>query len=236
MSRNKWIVAITCGVLACMAVAGSLAKGQVGKGRFEVKPVNPADPAEQLTRVQMDVFELACTHEQLAKFELDAVSAGQPPAAEVLGRLGQLGAARLLIRYDNVVNLTDKTTLSTGEELPSVDGTTISDSTITSSIAHRSQSMFVTLTGGWLVPENPLQAVVSTSFNLRNPDCKYEQVTKDIRSPVFEQRLTSEQSRVLKSGEPVWLACNDLELRAGEDVKTHVTIVRFKATRLAETN
>lgn len=233
MSRNKWIVTVAVLVLAGGAIVGTLGQAR-GPAEARPKGLNPADPAEQLTRLQMDVFEVLCTPEQLAKFELDAVSAGNPPTAEVLQRLGQVGTARAVIRYDNCVNLTDKTRVGSGKQVPSVGSTTISDGTVTQSVAYHSLDFSATLTGNWCVPEDPMQAQVRLALDLANPDYEMDSLSNKLSAPIFGRRLSSEHSRVLKSGDPVWLACNSLPPGSSSDSKTHLIVVRLKATRLME--
>ena len=233
MNRRKWIAVIGCGILGLAAVAGSMGQARGAKtGMFG--GVNKADPAEQLTRVQMDVFEVVCSHAQLAKFELDAISDGNPATADALQRLGQIGATRLLIHYDNVVNLTDKTRVSCGRSVPTIKDITISNGSFTPSIAYNLEGLSIILTGAWLVPEDPMQAQINLSVHCTNPEYAKEQFTTGFNAPVYEERLSSEHGRVLKSGDPVWLACNDLQLGTGPNVQTHLTVIRLKAARLME--
>ncbi len=233
MNRGKWIALAGCAVLGMAAVVGSM--GQVRAPRSPRVPVvNPADPAEQLTRLQMDVFSVDCTLEQLAQFELDAVSAGDPSATEVLRRLAQFGAARVAIRYDNCVNLTDETHVGSGKRVPSVGNTTISDGTITQSVSYHDIDFAATLSGAWLVPEDPMQAQIRLTFNLANPAFQRESVGHQLNAPIIEERLSSQHSRVLKSGAPVWLACNSLPPGCDADCKTDLIVIRIKASRLME--
>jgi hypothetical protein len=233
MNRRKWIALIGCALLGVAVVAGSMGQAQAGKtGLFG--GANRADPAEQLTRAQMDLFEVTCSHAQLAKFELDAISDGSPSTADALQRLGQIGAARLLIHYDNVVNLTDKTTISSGRSVPTIKDITISNGSFTPSISYDLQGLTVALTGAWLAPEDPTTAQISLSLNCKNPEYTKDQFTTGFNAPVFEERLASQYTRVLKSGEPVWLACNDLQLGTGPNVQTHLTVIRLKASQLME--
>jgi len=233
MSQTKWIATIACLILAGGAVVGTL--GQVRAGRdAPLKGINPADPAEQLTRLQMDVFDVACNLEQLAGFDLDAVGTGNPPTAEILKRLKQTGTAQVVIRYDNCVNLTDKTQVGSGKQVPSAGCTTISDGTVTQSVAYHGLDFNAVLTGAWCVPEDPMQAQVRLTIILANPDFQRESVGNQLNAPILEQRLTSEHSRALKSGDPVWLACNSLPPGSSGDSKTHLILVRLKAVRLIE--
>jgi len=234
MNRMKWIATCVCAVLAAGAVVGALGQARGGRD-IPLKSVNPANPAEQLTRLQMDVFDVACTLEQLAGFDLDAASAGNPPTSEVLARLNKVGAANVLIRYDNCVNLTDKTQVGSGKHVPSIGSTTISDGTVTQSVAYHGLDFNAVLTGAWLVPEDPAEAQVRLTFSLANPDFQRESVGNQLNAPILEERLTSEHSRVLKSGDPVWLACNSLPPGCAGDCKTHLIVIRLKATRLMET-
>ena len=232
MTRRKWIAVIGCAALGMAVVAGSM--GQARSAKTGLFGANRADPAEQLTRVQMDVFEVLCSHQQLAKFELDAISDGNPATGDALQRLGQIGAVRLLIRYDNVVNLTDKTTVYCGRSVPTIKDITISDGSFTPSVSYMLQGLTVALTGAWLAPEDPTTAQISLNLNCKNPEYTKDQFTTGFNAPVFEERLASQHTRVLKSGDPVWLACNDLQLGTGQNVQTHLTVIRLKAARLME--
>lgn len=233
MSRRNWITLIACGVLGTAVVAGSMGQMRIGKsGSFG--GINKADPAEQLTRLQMDVFEVLCSHAQLAKFELDEISEGNPSTADALQRLGQIGASRLLVRYDNVVNLTDKTMISCGRSVPTIKDIAISAGSVTPSVAYSMEGLSIMLTGAWLAPEDPTQAQISVTVECSNPEYAKDQFTPGFNAPVYEKRLNSQHGRVLKSGDPVWMACNDLQFGTGPNVQTHLTVIRLKAARLME--
>lgn len=233
MNRGKWIALTGCAVLGIAAVVGSMGQALAPRGpRGPV--VNPADPAEQLTRLQMDVFGVDCTLEQLAQFELEAVSTGDPSTPEILRRLAQFGAARVAIRYDNCVDLTDETHVGSGKKVPAAGSTTISDGTVTQSVDYRAIDFAATLSGAWLVPENPMQAQIRLTFSLANPAFQREAVGNQLHAPVIEQRLISRHSRVLKSGAPVWFACNGLPPACDADCKADLIVIRIKAIRLME--
>ncbi len=235
MRTCKWVVLSSCGVLVGVVAVGLMSRADAAGGEFIKPAVTRADPVAHLTRLQLDVFELTCTYARLADFSLDRIGGGQPPASEVLERLSQLGHARLVLRYDNVVDLPEQTTVSTGQRVPAVRDVVISaDGNITPSVGYEQVGFVANISGVWLDEDDPMQAKVSFGIECSDLQDESLEIAEEVSVPVFTQRLLTEETRVLRSREPVWLACNDPDLSGDADDETKMTVIRLTATRLTD--
>lgn len=235
MRRKKWIVGVSGLAVAVAIVIGSLSHAQVAGSRSLGKAITNVDPVAHLTRVQLDVFELTCSYDQLASFELDRIGAGRPTATEVTQRLEEFGDARVLLRYDNVVDLIQETTISNGLHVPAIENIAISgDDTIVPSVNFERVGFSTSLSGLWLDDHDPVQARISLRMECSGVADANMRVAENVDVPVFIQRFMAEESRVLRSGEPIWIACNELNLRPNEDGTVTMTVVRLTATRLTD--
>lgn len=235
MRRGTWVLLSSCGAVLGLLAIGLPTQDGVAQGRPSRSGVPEAEPAEQLTRLQLDVFELTCTYGQLARFELEEIGAGKPSTAEVLERLGRLGTARVMLRYDNVVHLPAENFVGTGMRVPAVEDMSVSSGgVITPSVSYEGVGFRGTISGHWFNEGDPMQAEIR--FEIECSDLSEESVAiaEGVHVPVFAERLVAEGVRVLRSREPVWLACNDLELSAVPDSETKLTLVRLTATRLTD--
>lgn len=235
MAKRKWVWLVLGGAALCAAAVGFLSHANAADGGAVKPAVTAADPVAHLTRLQLDAFELTCTYEQLARFELDAVGTGQPSTVEVLQRLGQLGTARLMLRYDNVVDLAEEATVSTGMHVPAVQDVVISSSgNIIPNVSFERVGFIGSIVGAWLDDEDPMQAQVRLRLECTDLGNRNLQVAENVNVPIFTQRLLIEETRVLRSQEPIWIACNELQLAAAPDGQTKMTVIRLKATRLTD--
>jgi hypothetical protein len=197
----------------------------------------------QLTRLQVDLFELRCSRDQLMKLDLAELARGQAgpmkaSAQEVLDRLRQLGDASLAIKYDNFVDMTAATHLTTGKSVPWIDNVSVGASgVVVPSVKYRDLGFNVTISGVWQDGTEPNLADVE--FNVGRSglpnekiDAGYVGEQAKLTLPIYDE-FQSQQHVVLRQGLPVLLACNDLSKPEGEKGLA-VLVARLVATRLIE--
>lgn len=240
MSRSKWqwmTVAVLGGAAVMLMMAGATDLLIDQPARAQDRAINPAnvrDPVFQLTRIQMDVFELQCDNERLADIDLDAMAASALTTRDVLEQLKQLGATRILLRYDNTVDLARGTSIRSGQSFPVVDDILVSGSDVfTPSVNYQGVGFHAEITGEWLNDVDPTEARINMRVEVSDYQGQLREVTEEITLPQFTERLVSEHTRAVKSGHPVLMACNQLQLdnAQGEAV---TTVVRLAATRLMD--
>jgi hypothetical protein len=228
--------------LGAIVVVGGL----LAYPRLESKAVAQLPPKvgvirPQLTRLQVDLFELRCGPDQLMKLDMMAVGQGEKgpmkaSAEQVLQRLRQLGEAKLAIRYDSFVDLASETVLTTGKSTPQVNDVAVNDSgVIVRGIGYRELGFVVQLRGVWQDGTDPNLADVE--FTLESSDTMDKTSlgmvpNANLSLPVFGQ-FRNRQHLVIRQGLPVLLACNNLGKLADPE-KAPVLVARVVATRLIE--
>lgn len=243
---RKWTLAAAgaaaVGIVAVTLIAqpsGSVAARSIAAVSSGAVPLRP-----QLTRLQVDLFELRCGPEELMRLDLMALGqtdAGPMKAApeQILERLRQLGEARLAVRYDNFVDITSGTRLTSGTSVPTVrDIATTGTGVIVPSIGYEQAGFVVELKGSWLEETETNLAFIE--FDLESSELASRRmdvggVGKEGRLslPMFD-RFQSSQRIVARQGLPVLLACNDLSKQAPAGEKIPVLVARVVATRLLE--
>jgi hypothetical protein len=232
------------GLAAAGAAAGSLWSQRAEPRALAAVPVNPPVARPQLTRLQVDLFELKCSPEQLLKLDLMELGGtpGGPMKAtpeQLLQRLGELGEARLAVRYDNFVDLVGGTHLVTGKSFPTVRDMSINASgVIVPSVSYQDVGFTVDLKGAWLDGSEPNLAFVDFILESSGPPADkvdIGMIGKDTRLnlPVYDE-FQSRQRVVARQGLPVLLACNDLSKAPRNADKVSVLVARLVATRLIE--
>lgn len=191
----------------------------------------PSGPI-QLTRAQIDVFELRCPSDRLAKLDLARLTKSNPSNGAVLERLATLGSARLLARIDNTGDLLTGCTLSRTAQIPLVQGISVTASRpAESTIQYASVGLTMNLSGSWQV-EQPDQAAIRCMLDLSTVARSSVEVSAGIEMPVFV-KINIDRNLVAHNGKPVWTMSNNLP--ASEDSKgmTSTAIARLVFTRLA---
>jgi hypothetical protein len=198
----------------------------------------------QLTRLQVDLFELKCTREELLKLDLMELGKGKdgPMKAsvqEVLERLKQIGDASLAVRYDNFVDLVAGTRMATGKSVPTITNTSLSGSGIVvPTVQYDAVGFTLELKGAWLDQSEPTMAnidlkVESSSLSPEGVPVGFVGNVANLKLPVYDQ-FVSDQRIVARQGLPVLLACNDMSKVPPSDGKVPMLIARLVATRLIE--
>jgi len=153
---------------------------------------------------------------------------------DVLRQLDQLGDARILLRYDNTVDLARGTTVRSGASLPIVNDIVVSTADVfTPSVSYQGVGFSAEITGEWQNDVDPTQARITLRIEVSDHLDEYENLTEEISLPEFTERLVSQHTRAVKSGEPVLMACNQLQLETAAR-QAVTTVVRLTATRLMD--
>jgi hypothetical protein len=244
MYAKAWRVLVFAGAAALCAAVVLVVVQKSEPRALAVAPIKGSTGRPQLTRVQVDLFELKCSAEQLLKLDMMALGnteSGPMKASpeQLLQRLSQLGEARLAIRYDNFVDLVGGTRLNTGKSFPTVREISINASgVIVPSVAYQDVGFTVDLKGAWLDESEPNLAFVDFMVESSGPPTEkvdIGMIGKDTRLnlPVYDQ-FQSRQRVVARQGLPVLLACNDLSKVHQNGEKVSVLVARLVATRLIE--
>lgn len=250
LSRNKTLAAAAAATVGVVAMAlfaqtnGSFSRRAGAQSAASVAATGAIPLRPQLTRLQVDLFELRCGPEELMRLDLMALGqtdAGPMKAApeQILERLRQLGEARLAVRYDNFVDITSGTRLTSGTSVPTVrEIATTGTGVIVPSIGYEQAGFVVELKGSWLEETETNLAFIE--FDLESSELASRRmdvggVSKEGRLslPMFD-RFQSSQRIVARQGLPVLLACNDLSKQAPAGEKIPVLVARVVATRLLE--
>jgi hypothetical protein len=196
-------------------------------------PAPPAPETSQPTRLQFDVFELACTSETLATFDLDQITIKNPAPAEVLARLAPLGKARLLARVDTTVDLTSPSSLTHGQRVPVVQDVTVSkEGKTTPSATYQNIGMTTEVRGRW-VDDKTDRADFSYKLELSNVAPGVVEVANSVKLPVFVT-LSGNANVSATSGVPVWTMTSSLPTANDDKAAVTVTLARMVVTRLSK--
>lgn len=210
--------------------ATAVPSGQSGQPPRTSPPPAPETPA-QPTRLQFDVFELTCTSETLAAFDLDQITTKNPAPAEVLARLAPLGKARLLARVDTTVDLTSPSSLTQSQRLPVVQDVAVNkEGKATPNVAYQNVGITTEIRGRW-VDDKTDRADFSYKLEMSNVAPGVVEVANGVKLPLFVT-LSSNANVAATSGVPVWTMTSSLP--AANDDKTAVTVMisRMVVTRM----
>lgn len=252
MSRRGAVLLLSVAGTATVAVGwlaqtgGAMSAGQAGlqSAAIGAGPAIPAVQRPQLTRLQIDLFELHCSADQLLRLDLMELGRnGNTPMAappeEILTRLNLLGHARLAVRYDNFVDIASGTRLVSGVSVPTVNQVaTTGTGVVVPAVNYEPLGFAISVKGSWLDETQPNLGYID--FAVENSGLSGQQMDlglvgegAGIKLPVYQQ-FKSTQTVVARQGLPVLLACNDLSKSPMEGDVVPVLIARLVATRLIE--
>jgi len=242
--QTRRVVVLICGVVITAVAVGLYGQNRVaGAVGASAAPAQAGADFPQLTRLQVDVFELKCTNDALAGLDLYALGRGGDqagpaasrgaPVSEVLARLGQMGSARLAVRFDNFVDLLAGCRLVSGRSIPTVSNVTISaGGVIVPSVTYENVGFIAEVEGRW---REGLDNVAEISFSVESSELskKALDLGAGINLPTFDQ-FQSKQRCVARTGQPVMLACNSTSVPPDDKGRITVLVVRLVATRFNE--
>lgn len=210
--------------------ATAVPSGQPGQPPRTSPPPAPETPA-QPTRLQIDVFELACTSETLAAFDLGQITTKNPAPAEVLARLAPLGKARLLARVDNTIDLASPSNLMHSQRVPLLqDVNSNKEGKATPSVTYQNIGLTAEVRGRWLADKSD-RAEFSYKLELSNLASSAVEVAKGVNLPVFVT-ISGNAGVAASSGLPVWTMASNLPAANDDKGAVTVTLVRLAVTRL----
>jgi len=232
-------------VTLCAAFIGAWAIGLYAQNRDRPRPVPapspprsgsdlpcPEEPA-QPTRLQIDVFELTCTGEQLAALDLDKIVADDAPPDVILKRLREVGSARLLVRTDDNVDLLQESSLTHGQRMPTVTDITVNkDGKTTPSVSYEDVGFIVNIKGRWREDDSPW-ADISCPMELSHVTNSSVEVSSGISLPAFT-RFKVKKMVAVRNGKPVFTMSSSLPSPNDAQGTVNIALIRFQATRLAE--
>jgi hypothetical protein len=237
--RAKTVTMVSvCAILVGAVTIGLHAQSRKGpspsRGRprpaAKAKECRPAQP----TRIQIDLFDLACPTEQLVKLDLDQIGADQASASEILDRLGKLGDVKHLIRVDNIVDLTNESSINQGVRIPVVKDMTVSGSgQVTPSVSYENVGFIAEFTGQWRDGTARSRADVTCSIEVSGIQESGVQITSGVNLPTYNQ-MRIRQKMNLVGSVPVLILCNDVPITKDDKWRTHVTVVRLVMTKLPD--
>lgn len=212
--------------------ATAVPSGQPGQPPRMPTPPAPETPA-QPTRLQIDVFELACTSETLAAFDLDKITTKNPAPAEVLARLAAVGKARLLARMDTTVDLTSPSNLTQSQRLPVVQDVAVNkEGKTTPSVTYQNVGVTSEIRGRWLDDKSD-RGDFSYKLELSNVTPGVVEIANGVKLPIFVT-LAGNANVATSSGVPVWTMASSLPAANDEKAAVTVTLARMVVTRLSK--
>ena len=244
-------IALSLGLLLTGAVSIGL-YGQTREGRRSRTQTHPTPPpgaaaesvcaaaepdrsTPQPTRVQIDLFELACTTDQLIKLNPDALYGADGEGcsgAEVLKQLGEWGTARLLVRVDNVVDLAHESSLTHGKRVPTVQDMVVgTGGKVTPSVSYQQVGVRAKIRGMWHDCDGLARADLECAIELSSVTRSSTEIGAGVKLPVLGE-FEIAQHIFVTSGKPVFIVSNDVPMPGDGPVQTVVTVLRLMATRL----
>jgi len=192
------------------------------------QPKQPAQP----TRVQIDLFDLACTTDRLTKLDAEKIGANRASGAEVLKRLGEVGDAKHLIRVDTVVDLTEESSITHGKRRPVVKDMNVSKSgQATPGVDYEEVGFIAEFRGNWQDCDAGVRADVQFDIELSDVIEGGVDIAHKVKLPAFKE-LKFDHAMRLANEIPVVLLSSDLPIEIDGKPTTHVTVIRLVFTRL----
>lgn len=223
-------------VLICGFVVGALAIGLNAGAESRVRrpaPPPPAKPAgePQSTRLQIDIFELSCTTDQLLALNLDQIGGGDASIEQIFERLTALGQTRILSRMDDVIALPGKANLTTGHRTPVVTDIVISSGgVVTPSVNYEDVGTIATVSGQWLDGESDVaQLQMNTEFS--GVARSHIEIASKVKLSVFTE-CSVNKSLLARSGKPILTLTNLVPDPTDEEKRVTVYVVRTVVTRI----
>ncbi|MBP7934507.1 MAG: hypothetical protein KA354_07640 [Phycisphaerae bacterium] len=211
--------------------ATAVSPGQTAQSRRSPGPPASAAPS-QPTRLQIDIFELACTSEMLAALHLDSIIAKNPVPPEMLVRLTKMGKARLLLRADSTVDLGASATLMQNQKVPVVRDVVVNkEGKAVQNVSYESIGLTTDTRGRWR-EDKPDRADLSFKLELCSTVAGATETASGVKPPVLANLSTS-GSLMAVSGVPVWTMASSLALDDDQATIT-VTLIRLTVTRLEQ--
>ncbi|MHC4442210.1 MAG: hypothetical protein ACYTF1_20495 [Planctomycetota bacterium] len=232
-------------VSVCAILIGAVTIGLYAQNRSAKQPPTPVprpirqkvkkqEGLPQPTRIQIDLFDLTCTTDQLVELDADQIGADGASSAAVIERLGKFGDVKHVIRVDNVVDLADESQITQGVRVPVVRDVTVSKSgTVTPSVSYEEIGFISEIKGQWREDVTDSRADIACSIEISGIKESGVQVASGINLSTYNQ-IEIEQQMSLADGVPVLIFSNDMPIKKENKLVTHVTVVRMVLTKLPD--
>jgi len=229
----------------CAMLIGAVTIGLYAQNRGPKQPPKPVpqpirqkvkkqEGVSQTTRIQIDLFDLTCTTDQLVKLDADQIGADRASGAEVIERLGKFGDVKHVVRVDNVVDLTDEFNITHGKRRPVVKDITISKlGKATPSVNYEEVGFIADFDGRWRTCDTGPRVDIECNIELSGVEESGIEATMGVNLPAFTQ-FSFEQKMSLADGAPVLVLSNDSPIKKDDKFVTHVTVVRLVLTKLPD--
>jgi hypothetical protein len=241
--RAKVKAVAVLGVLGVLGIAAILQAGAEGRSPRPAaprpvpvpRPAKPAPKAEGTdpTRVQIDVFELSCTTDQMATLDLNQIAADDASVAQVLERLNGVGQTRMLARMDDTIALPGEANVTTGHRAPVVTDVVVSGKGIvTPSVQYQEVGMIADVSGQWLGGDGKpdlVQLLLSVEFS--GIGRSHVEIASKTKLPMFSE-CSITKSLLVGSGKPVLTMTNLLPDPTDENKGVVVYVIRAVVTRV----
>lgn len=208
--------------------------------RPRAQPIPPPPPTVSIaqtpgqpTRLQVDVFELTCTSDQLAALNLDTIIADEATPNVILERLRKVGDARLVVRMDDTVDLLQKSRLTYGKQVPVIRDVVVGKGgAVTPSVNYQDVGFIANLNGRWRADDSPWADIVC-NLELSGVVLSHVEVSSGVKLPAHI-KFKVEKNIAVRNGKPVFTMSNGVPLPDDEQGTVNIALIRFQATRLAE--
>lgn len=234
--------------LSCAVAAGTLAL-QAGGTEADVAQ-GPADPdvvsreearspCSQLTRFQVDIFELLGTGEQVLQVNAERLlgeAEGRDGLAttprEMLEALREHGEARLLLRIDNRQDLARRSQLAQSKRLPTTqDFGMTRGGEVSRRTTYEQLGTIVGFEGQWRPGRESPVAHLKCQIEASTLSETGIGTDHDISPPAFHEMVINQMVRV-ESGRPVVFVNTDLPQPGVDDDRLVALVVRLVATQI----
>lgn len=234
------------GLLLVFLCAGLLVSVLNGQPRPAPAPPRPMVPGQilppegeeawenQRTRVQVEVFQVDGTSEDLARIDLDKVAAGS--IADVLARLEEAGKARLMHRVDAPTEFGRSMTVTNGNRVPVVqDMVQEKSGPVARNVNYQETGLQLTLSGLWTKREDEKELWGHVTCDLKWSSMveTHVQSTGGVKHPAFGQ-FNFSQPLELRSGQPVMFLASHQPLLGGDVDRSTLGLVRLTVIHLGE--
>jgi hypothetical protein len=195
-------------------------------------PTPPPPRQAQPTLLQLDVYQVETSLDRIVSADLSKLAREKTTRADLLAALGELGKARMTMRFDTTVDLKAETTLSSGRRLPVVQSYNISpNGKKTPSVTYQEVGTHLQISGNWGERDKGKTADVAIKFESSGVGTSGVEIDEGKGLPSFNT-LSINQRLVLESGRPMLIMNNDAPEPGDEKGHTVVTILRILAERL----
>ncbi len=187
--------------------------------------------ADQETRLQMEVFQVACPVAKLVAVDVDDLQRADLSTAELMKRLKELGPTQLLLRLDDRCNLGRQVQISAGKNIPVVADATLKDGKLIPSINYQSVGTSLDLGGRWLDAGQGWRCSLACKVQSSSLAETSTKTASGVTLNSFN-KLNLERNVLLRSESPIVFMTNDTPSPAeGDEATTTVYFVRLRVIR-----